>query len=75
MPLYREITHDVYGKRQDKISFCQNTEKLDLFKLHSCLLPRCIEQLLKRLRQVEKRKISRFCDTQLPTAVCRKRHA
>ena len=39
----REIKHDVYGKRQDEIFYCQNTEKLDSFKLLSCLLPRYIE--------------------------------
>ena len=51
-------------------SFSQKTEKLDLFKLLFCLLPRYIEYFLKRVRQVEKRKFSRFYDTQLPT-VCR----
>ena len=39
----RDIKHDVYGKRQDEISFCQNTEKLDLIKLLSCLLTRYVE--------------------------------
>ena len=53
-----------------KFPFCQNIEKLDLIKLFACLLTRYIEELLKRVRQVEKRKISRFCVTQL-FAVCR----
>ena len=53
-----------------KFSCRQNTEKLYLFKLLSCLLTRYIEQLLKRVRQVEKGTFSCFCDTQLPT-VCR----
>ena len=52
-----------------KFPFCQNTEKLDLSELLSCLLTRYIEQALKKVRKVEKRKFSRFCDTQLPT-VC-----
>ena len=53
-----------------KFAFCQNTEKRDLFKLLSCMLPRYIEELPKRVRQVEKRKLSCFCDTQLTNA-CR----
>ena len=52
-----------------KFRFCQNMEKLDSIKLLSFLLTRYIELLLKTVRQVEKRKFSRFCDTQLPT-VC-----
>ena len=66
------MTFTVNGKM--KFPFCQNTEKLDLSELLSCLLTRYIEKVLKRVRQDEKRKFSRFCDTQLPT-VCRKRHA
>ena len=61
------FTSNVNGKM--KFPFCQNTEKLDLIKV-LCQLTRYIEQLLKRLREVEKRKFSRFCDRQLPT-VCR----
>ena len=54
-----------------KFPFCQKTEKLDLIsELLSCLLTRYIEKVIKRVRQVEKRKFSCFCDTQLPT-VCR----
>ena len=53
-----------------KFPFRQNTEKTYLVMLLSCLLTRYIEKLLKRVRQVEKRKFSRFCDMQLST-VCR----
>ena len=47
-----------------KFPFCQNTEKLDLIELFSCLLTRYIEQLLKRVRKVEKCKFSCFCNMQ-----------
>ena len=39
----REVKHDIYGKQQDEIFFCQNTEKLVFIKLLSCLLPRYIK--------------------------------
>ena len=60
------MTFTANGKM--KFSFCQNKEKLDLFKLLCCLLPRYIEELLKRVRQVEKRKFSCFYEKQLPGA-------
>ena len=62
------MTFTANGKM--KFPFCQNTGKLDLIKLLSCLLARYIKQLHKRVRQVEKRKFPRFCDTQL-SIVCR----
>ena len=62
------MTFTANGKM--KFCFCQNRVRLDLFKLLSCLLPRYIEELLRRVRQVEKRKFSCFCDMQLPT-ICR----
>ena len=37
----REVTFTANGKM--KFPFCQNTEKLDLFQLFSCLLTRYIE--------------------------------
>ena len=46
-----------------KFPFCQNTEKLDLSELLSCLLTRYIVEVLKRMRQDEKREFSRFCVT------------
>ena len=65
------ITFTANGKPcKMKFPFCQNTEKLDSINLLSYLLTSYIEELLKRVRQDEKRKFSRFCDTQLPT-VCR----
>ena len=62
----REVRHDVYGKRQG----AKTPEKLDLIKLLFGLLSRYSGWLLKRARKVKnKRKFSRFCDTQLCT-VC-----
>ena len=37
------MTFAANGERQDEIFFVPNTEKLDLFKLLSCMLPRYIE--------------------------------
>ena len=76
--IIQRLSRTLTANGKMKFPFCQNNEKRDLIKLFSCLLTRYIEQLLKRVRQVEKRKFSRFCDTQLSTinfAVCRKRLA
>ena len=62
------MTFTANGKM--KFPFSQNSENLDLIKLFSCLVTRYIEYIFKRVRQVEKRKFSRFCDTKLST-LCR----
>ena len=68
------MTFTANGKM--RFSFCQNMYKLDLSELLSCLLTRYIEEVLKRVRQVENINfhafVARSC---LLFAIFRKRNA